>query len=167
MADRNIFIGYDLGCGLAPRPGPLPAELEDPVRVAQFVDEIDCTLVVDRNRDEDWVRTGEHLREMAEKSGSVMAEIADPIMRVGMTLRLWAGCVWAAKPLDRPELTSAFRESISGRTSIRERTTILSSGLAWRLLPHSTRFPREVERRGRASTASRWTPRCVATSSHI
>lgn len=112
MADRNIFIGYDLGCGLAPRPGPLPAELEDPVRLAQFVDEIDCTLVVDGNGDEDWVGTGGHLRRMAEKSGAVIPVVADPITRAGMTLRLWAGCVWAAKPLDRPELTSAFRETI-------------------------------------------------------
>jgi hypothetical protein len=112
MADRNIFIGYDLGCGLAPQPGRLPAELRDPGQLAKFVDEIDCTLVVDGNGNEDWVNAGEHLRNMAEKSLGVMPRRTDPVTRLGMTLRLWAGCVWAAKPLDCPELTPEFRGTI-------------------------------------------------------
>jgi hypothetical protein len=115
MADTNIFIGYDLGRGLAPTSATLPTDLAEPVCLAQFMDDVDCTLIVDGAGNYDWVKTGTCLREMAEKSMLVLPDVADPIARVGITLRLWAGCLWAAKPLDRPELSSEFRAQLFTR----------------------------------------------------
>lgn len=43
--------------------------------------EIGCTLVVDGNGKEDWVKMGAHLRAMALESSAVMPDVGDPITR--------------------------------------------------------------------------------------
>jgi hypothetical protein len=49
---------------------------------------------------------------MARKAEKTMPDVPDTLIRTGVTLRLWAGCLWAAKPLDRPELAAADRVAI-------------------------------------------------------
>jgi hypothetical protein len=49
---------------------------------------------------------------MALQAAPLMPEVTYPIERLGITLRLWAGCVWAAKPLDRHYLTADDRAAV-------------------------------------------------------
>jgi hypothetical protein len=109
MADANIILGYELGRGLSRGITTVPAPLQDPRRLARLVDDVDCLLLVDGHGSSNWARAGDNLRAMAQKAQDAMPEVTDSLIRAGVTLRLWAGCLWAAKPLDRPHLTASER----------------------------------------------------------
>lgn len=63
----------------------------------QFIEQSDRPLLVDGQGVPQWGGMGAHLRDIAVSSADVMPEIGDPLDRVSITLRLWAGCLEAAK----------------------------------------------------------------------
>jgi hypothetical protein len=106
VADPNIFLGYELGLRLS---GEVAAgDLNDPIVVARFVDEVDKPLFVDGIGAWDWVRAGQYLQQMADAGRRIFPGIPDPAP-LGFALRLWAGCIWAAKIIDRPAIPAAER----------------------------------------------------------
>jgi hypothetical protein len=106
VADANIFLGLELGRHLSA--DVFPDGLNDPSAVALFVDEVDKPLFVDGNGAWDWFRAGEYLQHMAEAGRKVFPDMPDPAP-LGIALRLWAGCIWAAKVIDRPTISGAER----------------------------------------------------------
>lgn len=108
MADANIFLGYEFGRALSRGVDALPDGLTEPSGVARFVDEVDKPLFVDGNGTWDWLKAGEYLQRMADAARRVFPGIPDPAP-LGIALRLWAGCIWAAKVIDRPEISTTER----------------------------------------------------------
>jgi hypothetical protein len=98
VEDPNLRVALVLGHGLAPYAPPLlPAALEDVRRRAEFVVKIDCTWLV--NGAAEWAELGRRLEHAAEASDRVMPEVASPLGRMSIALRLWAGCLNAAKSI--------------------------------------------------------------------
>lgn len=106
MADSNIFLGYQLGRSLAFDVSP--NGLDDPAAIARFVNDIDKPLFVDGDGRWDWVKAGQHLQRMADAGRREFRGSPDP-EPLGIALRLWAGCIWAAKVIDRPHISPADR----------------------------------------------------------
>jgi hypothetical protein len=99
MFDPNMQIGLSLGRALAFQALGLPLTLVDINRRAQFIDEIDKPLLVDVDGVAQWDEFGKHLHAIAEQSLGVMPEFPSEFDRVSITLRLWAGCLTAAKEI--------------------------------------------------------------------
>ncbi len=99
MFDPNMQIGLSLGHALAFQTLDLPSALVDINRRAQFIDEIDKPLLVDVDGVAQWDEFGKHLYVISKKSFGVMPEFPSEPDRVSITLRLWAGCITAAKAI--------------------------------------------------------------------
>lgn len=99
MADPNLPVALGLGRVLAPHGPSLPAALADVRRRAEFVNEIDCTWLVDGEGAVQWADFGRRLENAATASTSAMPEVGDPLERMSIALRLWAGCLSAAKTI--------------------------------------------------------------------
>src|ERR1700694_4990993 len=99
MGDVNMHIGLYLGQGLESAPLALPAPLVDVERRAQFIVEIDKPLLFDSAGVAQWAELGDGLRNIGALSSEVMPELIDPLDRVAVALRLWAGCIMAAKAI--------------------------------------------------------------------
>jgi hypothetical protein len=92
-------IGLYLAHGLAPHAPPLPVALADVERRAEFVKQVNRMLLVDGEGVARWADMGRHLADAATASDKVMPEVTDPLERVSVALRLWAGCLTAAKAI--------------------------------------------------------------------
>lgn len=83
----------------------LPEPLADVGERARFILDIDAPLLVDRDGVAQWAGLGQRLQEMARLSAAVMPDLPDQLERVSVALRLWAGCLMAAKAI-REEILS-------------------------------------------------------------
>lgn len=92
-------IAFFLGQGLEREKLTLPRELADVKVRAQFIEQRDRPLLVDGQGVPQWVGMGTHLRDIAVNSADAMPDVGDPLDRVSITLRLWAGCLEAAKAI--------------------------------------------------------------------
>lgn len=97
MGDPNMNIALDLARGLSPDLHVSPDCLADPLTLAELVDEIDGPIVVDGNGDLRFDLLGERLRAISEKSTLALHAFTDPVDRLAVALRIWAGCLMAAK----------------------------------------------------------------------
>jgi hypothetical protein len=114
MFDPNMQIGLSLGRALALQPLELPTALTDINRRAGFIAQLDKPLLVDIDGVAQWVEFGEHLGAIAELSAGVMPEVPAELDRVSIALRLWAGCIMAAKAIAFETRSGA--NTTSGRT---------------------------------------------------
>lgn len=90
-------IALELSRGFEREPLELPAPLAKVSRRAQFIDAIDGPLLVDGAGVWQWADMATRLRDIAETSLPVMPDVSDPFDRIAIALRLWAGCLSAAK----------------------------------------------------------------------
>jgi hypothetical protein len=95
--DPNPAIAFHLGRGLTIANPGLPSALAGVERRAQFVLEIDQPLLVDAGGLAHWDGMGAHLEVIAAAAALVMSEVSNQLDQVSIALRLWAGCVLAAK----------------------------------------------------------------------
>jgi outer membrane murein-binding lipoprotein Lpp len=84
--------------GLGPAPA-LPGSLADIQRRAEFVHQIDGRFIPNRGDVALFQELGARLAELAEKSRTYMPDLEDGLARVNVSLRLWAGCLSAAKTI--------------------------------------------------------------------
>lgn len=98
MPDVNMALARELAEALGPAP-PLPASLEDIAARARFLDSVDGPLVYGTSPEECALYIARRLKEIAASSGQYMPDIADAPVRINITLRLWAGCLSAAKTI--------------------------------------------------------------------
>lgn len=99
VTDPNLPLGLSLGRGLAPHAPPLPASLADVGKRAEFVNKIDRPWLVDGYGVIAWAEMGRHLESAAAVSAAAMADVTDPLDRMSVALRVWAGCLYAAKTI--------------------------------------------------------------------
>lgn len=105
MGDPNMNLAMVLGQLLEYRPLPLPSTLADVQARATLILTIDKPLLVDGAGIHQWRGFGIHLEEIGKRSEPVMPELPEDFDRVSLALRLWAGCITAAKAI-RPETRS-------------------------------------------------------------
>ena len=91
-----LWLGQGLAEGKAQ---PLPETLTDVERRAEFVSDIDDLLMPGDNPAAQLQGLGRRLRYLAEASEEAMPEVSDPLDRIAIALRLWAGCLGAAKTI--------------------------------------------------------------------
>jgi hypothetical protein len=99
MADPNMDIALALAHGLASsRDLALPEELCDVELRAQLA-ETDRPLLVDGDGVARFDVLGAQVRNMAVRTEPLIPGLADPLDRAAVALRLWAGCLTAAKAI--------------------------------------------------------------------
>jgi hypothetical protein len=86
--------GLDGGRALA-----LPAALEDIEHRAEFIDKINDLLMTGSDSAAQLRSLGKRLRYLGDASVDAMPEVSDALDRVAIVLRLWAGCLSAAKTI--------------------------------------------------------------------
>lgn len=85
--------------GLGPAPC-LPESLHDVQRRAELVHKIDAPLIPDaQNVPELVAKLGARLGTIANSTMVFLPEISDGLIRLNVGLRLWAGCISAAKTI--------------------------------------------------------------------
>jgi hypothetical protein len=99
MADVHMDIALALARGLASDDLALSDELSDVELRAQLVDEIDRPLLFDGEGRPCFDVLGAQVRHMATRTERRLPGIADPLDRAAVALRLWAGCLMAAKTI--------------------------------------------------------------------
>jgi hypothetical protein len=113
--DLNPALGYEFAIALGECPS-LPDSLGDVDDRAALIDAIDRPFAVEKIEpgDEgtkvlrDVVRNiGTNVGALARTSAAYMPGVADPLDRVIIALRLWAGCIWAAKTVAEGTLSGA------------------------------------------------------------
>ncbi len=98
QSDPNMELARLLAESLGNAPA-LPESLRSVERRADFIHRIDGPLVVGPDLGQIVVQIGKRVREIAEISLDYMPEVADPLVRVNIGLRLWSGCLSAAKTI--------------------------------------------------------------------
>ena len=100
MRDINMDLGHKFAEGLGPAP-ELPSSLTSVQQRAQLVNDIDGAFLTanDVDTEELFRQIGGRIREIVEKSKIYVPDVADPLVRLNICLRLWAGCVSAAKTI--------------------------------------------------------------------
>mgnify|MGYP001606548537 CR=1 FL=1 len=122
--DPNMAFALALACGLGTA-CRLPAEFEDVAARARFADRIDGPFIATYDELADPVaaapRIGPRLREIAEAARKALGSVPDELDRLSGALRLWSGCLMAAKTIaletrsgpNTPEIRrAAFEEFI-------------------------------------------------------
>jgi hypothetical protein len=99
MPDINMHFGLELARGLSASSIDLPVPLVDAKRRAEFVHAIDRPLLIDDAGHLQPAALGAHLHVIATTSVELMPEVADPLDRIAIALRLWAGCLMAGKSI--------------------------------------------------------------------
>ncbi len=96
--DPNMELALLLAQSLGPAPA-LPNSLTPVDRRAEFINIIDGSLVIGLDLGAVVARLGSRMREIAELSADYIPEISDSLLRVNIALRLWSGCLFAAKTI--------------------------------------------------------------------
>lgn len=99
MGDVNMDIALTLAHGLASRELALPDDLADVDRRAELVADVDRPLLFDGEGVARFDVLGAQVRHMATRTEQLLPDIADPLDRAAIALRLWAGCLMAAKAI--------------------------------------------------------------------
>jgi len=107
-----MLIALRLGEALQYGSLTLPAALEDIHDRAAFIDVVDKPLLVDADGIHRWREFGIHLELIGAKSRAAMPEVDQDWGRVSIALRLWSGCLMAAKAI-RPETRSGLNTAES------------------------------------------------------
>lgn len=97
-SDQNMELARLLAQGLGAAPA-LPKSLASVERRAEFIHRIDGPLIVSLDLDQIVAGIGSRIREIAEVSMDYMPDVADPLVRVNIGLRLWSGCLSTAKTI--------------------------------------------------------------------
>jgi len=103
MSDSNMITAYSWAAGLFQQ--VLPSSLADIEKRARLVNEIDTSLVKGKNGqnkiliDLDDPESDQRLNEIAQISIPYLTEQIDDILRKNILLRLWTGCMEAAKAI--------------------------------------------------------------------
>src|SRR5437867_8358895 len=108
-----LWLAHGIGHGKALA---MPATLADVERRAKFLDEIDDLLITGSDPASQARSLGRRLRYLATASADEMRDVPDPLDRIAIALRLWAGCLSAAKTL--------AAETRSGANSTDERESL-------------------------------------------
>jgi hypothetical protein len=96
--DPNPTVAYGLANGLNPSPLSLPHALSGVDARARFIESIDGLILVDAAGTPDWERMGQHLRMVVSRSEAVLPRTG-ALDRIAVALRLWTGCIEAAKTI--------------------------------------------------------------------
>ena|ERR1700754_187592 len=92
-------IALALAAGLASAELGLPAELGDVDARARLVEQADRPLLVDGDGAWRFDVLGAQIRHLAACGAPLLSSVADPLDRAAIALRLWAGCLMAAKAI--------------------------------------------------------------------
>ena len=107
MADPNMALAYSFAIGLGPSPA-LPNSLLDVGRRAELVDRIDDVFLVTEAHEygldfgqlgSAMTRLGARLCAIASTTEALIPEVTNVLERLNIVLRLWAGCLDAAKTI--------------------------------------------------------------------
>jgi hypothetical protein len=98
--DANMALAAMLGLGLSAQ-ATLPAQLADVRTRAKLVDEIDGPMVWNFGLPIDQIayHLGRHVDVLSTRLDRFFPRSTGPLWRVGVTLRLWAGCISGAKTI--------------------------------------------------------------------
>ena len=107
MNDYNMLIAYDHANTLGPPPR-LATELKNPSIRAHFLHFVDTNIIkgdpiFDILEDKRIIRDS-FLTDIANKTEPLLKSIIEPIARINLTLRLWVGCIEAAKIIRETEM---------------------------------------------------------------
>jgi hypothetical protein len=107
MNDYNMLVAYEHANTLGPPPR-LATELKDPTIRAQFLDFVDNKIIkgepiFDTLEDKRIIRDN-FLTDIAKKTEPLLKSIIEPLARINLTLRLWVGCIEAAKVIRETEM---------------------------------------------------------------
>ena len=107
MNDYNMLIAYDHANTLGPPPR-LATESKDPSIRAQFLHFVDTSIIkgepiFDILQDKRIIRDN-FLTDISKKTEPLLKSIIEPIARINLTLRLWVGCIEAAKVIRDTEM---------------------------------------------------------------
>jgi hypothetical protein len=105
MSDSNMITAYSWAVGLYQQ--VLPSSLVDIEKRAKLVNKINTPLVKGKNQlaeakmliELDALEKDHRLNEIAQISMSYLTEQIDDILRKNILLRLWTGCMEAAKAI--------------------------------------------------------------------
>jgi len=111
-------LAYWFAQALGPTPG-LPRSLESVQQRARLVAEIDGPFITGSSFEECVVNIGMRIKEISSKSASYMPDVSDNLTRMNLGLRLWAGCLSAAKTI--------ALETMDGPNSPEDRARIFPS----------------------------------------
>jgi hypothetical protein len=104
--DPNMNFALWLGQGIAGgRPLTLPAKLAGVEQRASFLVSIDGLLMPGSDPASQVTGLGQRIRFLADASVADMPDTPDPLDRVAIALRLWAGCLSAAKTISDATLS--------------------------------------------------------------
>ncbi|MFY9578424.1 MAG: hypothetical protein WAQ33_03795 [Gaiellaceae bacterium] len=116
--DPNMAVAYDVAQGLGPAP-PLPESMADVDTRARFVSDVNRLFAGEivpmepvaflRNAA---VAIGQSIQAFVELSEGRIPDVPDPIERLNITLRLWSGCLMAAKTIAEETRAGANTEQI-------------------------------------------------------
>lgn len=133
--DPNMALAYLFAEHLGRAPD-LPVSLRDVDRRAELVDAVDGSFITGSSLPEVLARLADRLRSVAEITRESLPDpdIPDGLTRVNVTLRLWAGCISAAKTIasetrsgaNTPELRASIFAEID---SIADRDAIYRAGV--------------------------------------
>jgi hypothetical protein len=96
MADPNMQIALAFSRGLSQDRLELPGPLSGVDVRAQLVDKADRPIWVDGDGNPSFEVLGGHLRHVVRHTEALLPDV-DPLDRATIALRLWAGCLMAAK----------------------------------------------------------------------
>jgi hypothetical protein len=132
--DWNMAIAELFARELGPTP-PVPSSLMDVNMRARFVDEMDGPFIPDT----DDVR--QFLAAIARRLAAIdavarrhMPDVADGLVRVNIALRLWAGCISAAKTIAHetrsgPNTPAIRREQMTQIDEVAQADAIFAAGV--------------------------------------
>ena len=119
MSDSNMLITYSWAAGLFQQ--ELPSSLMDVEKRAKLVNEINAPLIQGNNRDSltvnlmlidlDSKEEDHRLDDIAQNSLTYLTEQMDNKLRKNILLRLWTGCMEAAKAI-RFSYVAGIRDGI-------------------------------------------------------
>ena len=96
--DPNMVAARKLAEGLG-SPPVLPSSMQTIESRSQFADAIDGPLVEGGTLEEIMVSIGKRIAEISAIAERHMPDVNDPIARLNIALRLWSGCLSAAKTI--------------------------------------------------------------------
>ena len=110
MPDANMHWALLFAQGLVGTPPTLPASLEPIAKRAEVVKHVNGPLVWDLFCLEPQFsqqilgvtlisRTAERIRDLAATTAECIDDVQDPLQRINIVLRLWAGCLMGAKTI--------------------------------------------------------------------
>jgi hypothetical protein len=96
--DPNMVLALHFARTLGPTP-PLPESLQRVERRAELVHRIDAPLVAHLDLVDVVGRIATRVRDIIRVTPEFMPDVEDPIDRLNIALRLWSGCLSAAKTI--------------------------------------------------------------------